>query len=78
MPFTIGDAVRLQCCLNGTNVELTGHVVRAWHDTDSYAAGIRTTGLSPAAQSAVARFVIESSLAVHRTDALNTHHQPTV
>ncbi len=77
VPFTVGDAVQLQCCLNGANVQLAGHVVRAWPDTDSYTAGIRTTGHSTAAQDAVARFVIESSLAVHRTDALNTHRQIT-
>jgi len=77
-PYTVGDSVQVTCCLSGASVLLTGQVVRAWHDGENHFAGIRTTGLSPAAHSAVARFVIECSLAARRTDALGTGRRAAV
>jgi len=65
--FGVGDSVQLTCVLNGTSVRLAGQVVREWSDGDRRLAGVRASGLSPAARSAVARFVIEQSLAAGRS-----------
>ncbi|MGA8090048.1 MAG: PilZ domain-containing protein, partial [Terracidiphilus sp.] len=71
-PFFVGDAVQLTCTLNATSVQLTGQVVRSWRDADHHVAGVRAIRLSPAAQSNVARYVIESSLVARRADALGS------
>jgi len=64
--FATGDSVQLTCVLNGTSVRLAGQVVREWSGGDRRLVGVRASGLSPAARSAVARFVIEQSLAAGR------------
>jgi len=70
-PFTVADSVQVQCVLNGTSVQLVGHVVRAWRDAEGDVAGVRADALSPAAQSAVTRFVIDRSVAPSRADILS-------
>ena len=69
-PFMLGDLVQLTCPVRGASLHLTGQVVRSWHEGDAHVAGIRSTRLSPAMQSTIARFVIECSLGARRTDAL--------
>ena len=76
-PLAVGESVQLKCCLSRSTVQLTGQVVRVWQDAEFHIAGIRATGLSPSAHSAVAKFVIESSLASRRTDALGVRRTGT-